>query len=431
MRPHLLMLGFAVALAGPAAAQIKLPGGAGFKPKAFADVGEIAAEVIPAKAKAGEVVTLKLTITPKRGWHTYPVNAPEAQTGRISLKPEAGAKPQVRTLYVVGPVKDPDGWEDEPSTDRPFQKDRVYKKAATWELKAVVSPNEKPGLHPVTFDGFSIQVCESECQRARADDYPKLTFEVLPGPPAAVPADYRAELAALTEGAAAPPPSPAVKETAPGGIVKKKHIPLDEYQAKLDALLLNWEREDSPRESGLASLLLAAGFWGFISLATPCVFPMIPITVSLFLKQSNQSTRGAVKLAGVYCGTIIAVLGLSAFSLLGLFRLLSVHPLMNLLLGALFIALALSLLGMYNLTLPNFLLRAAESKRKRGGLLGTVFGAIAFSIVSFTCVAPFLGDSPRSPPPGITTSSNGCSRHSRFPVASPSPSSCSRCSRVS
>ena len=385
---------FALVLLGaPVAAvhaQLTLPGAA-FKPKGFAEVGEIAAEVVPAKARPGEVVTLKLTVTPKRGWHTYPVNVPEAQTGRIGLKPEAGTKPQARTLYIVGAVKDPDGWEDEPSTDRPFQKDRVYKKAATWELSAVVSPTEKAGVHPVSFEGFSIQVCENECQRARGDDYPKLNFEVLSGPPAVVPAEYQAELTALLEGAKAPPPSPSPKESAPGGIVKKKHIPLNEYQAKLDKLLKNWEREDTPRESGFASLLLAAAFWGFISLATPCVFPMIPITVSLFLKQGNQSTGGAIKLAGVYSGTIVAVLGLSAFSLLSFFRLVSVHPLMNLLLGALFIAFALSLLGMYNLTLPNFLLRAAESKRKRGGLLGTVFGALAFSIVSFTCVAPFLG----------------------------------------
>ena len=61
-------------------------------------------------------------------------------------------------------------------------------------------------------------------------------------------------------------------------------------------------------------------FWGFVSLATPCVFPMIPITVSLFLKQSGQSVAGAVRLAAVYSLTIVAVLGLSAFFLLSKFR---------------------------------------------------------------------------------------------------------------
>jgi thiol:disulfide interchange protein DsbD len=141
----------------------------------------------------------------------------------------------------------------------------------------------------------------------------------------------------------------------------------------------------------MGTLLLTAAFWGLISLITPCVFPMIPITVSLFLKQSNQSVGGAVKLAGVYCLTIIVVLGLSAITLLSTFRALSVNPWMNIALGLLFIVLAFSLFGMFDITLPGFMLRYAEGKRKTGGMVGAVFGAIAFSIVSFTCVAPFLG----------------------------------------
>jgi thiol:disulfide interchange protein DsbD len=140
----------------------------------------------------------------------------------------------------------------------------------------------------------------------------------------------------------------------------------------------------------LATLPVAVGL-GLLLALTPCVFPMIPITVSLFLKQGNNSTGGAMKLASVYCLTIIVVLGVAAVSVLGTFRALSVDPWMNVALGVLFVVLALSLFGMFDIVLPNFLLRGAESRRKQGGLIGTVFGAIAFSIVSFTCVAPFLG----------------------------------------
>ena len=64
---------------------------------------------------------------------------------------------------------------------------------------------------------------------------------------------------------------------------------------------------------------------------------------------------------------------------------------MNLFLAGLFIFFALSLFGMYDISLPNFLLQGADRGRRAGGTIGTVFGAVAFSIVSFTCVAPFLG----------------------------------------
>ena len=387
MRTILFALAFALGLPALVQAQLTIPGG--FEARGFTDVGEIAAEVIPAKAKPGEVVTLKFTVTPKRkGWHTY-----AASTGKVVVKPPATDSPQVRALYVVGPVIDPPGSETLLEDGKVLS---VYNKPATWELKAIVSPNAPLGTQAVSFAGFAIQICEVSCMNAREGDYPKLTLEVIPGA-SKVPAEYQPELTLLMQGLPIPtipgPPSAKieVKDAPHTGIVQKKHLPLAEYKAKLDKLLASMEKQDVKREGGILTLLLTAAFWGLVSLATPCVFPMIPITVSLFLKQSNHSTGGAAKLAGVYCGTIVVVLGLSAVFLLSVFRALSVDPWMNLFLGGLFIVFALSLLGMYNITLPNFLLRAAETRRKQGGMFGTVFGAIAFSIVSFTCVAPFLG----------------------------------------
>ena len=61
------------------------------------------------------------------------------------------------------------------------------------------------------------------------------------------------------------------------------------------------------------------------------------------------------------------------------------------LLGGLFVVLALSLFGMYELTLPNFWSGGSQAKQSKGGVVGTIFGALAFTIISFTCVAPFLG----------------------------------------
>ena len=213
---------------------------------------------------------------------------------------------------------------------------------------------------------------------------------MLPGLPVPILPDVQA----ILDKSVAKPAAVEEKETR--GLKPKDARDLAAYQADLDAIAASLVKSDAATgttvaASGLLGLLAAAVFWGYVSLITPCVFPMIPITVSLFLKQSHQSTRGAVKYALAYCLTIVVVLGLAAVFLLSVFQKLSVSPGMNLFLGLLLFVFALSLFGMFDIQLPGFLLRATEKRRAGGGLIGTVFGALAFSIVSFTCVAPFLG----------------------------------------
>jgi thiol:disulfide interchange protein DsbD len=224
-------------------------------------------------------------------------------------------------------------------------------------------------------------------------------LEVLPGPAVPIPPEYDEQV----KQALAPPPSPPrvappappatpAAEPAHAGLIQKDPIPPAEHAANLDEVFDRLVNQITTVPSNnLWTFLLTAALWGWISLATPCVFPMIPITVSLFLKQGQQSAAQAVKLSLVYSLTIILVLGISAIALLRVFRDLSVDPYMNIALGGLFVFFALSLFGMYDITLPGFLLRYTEKRRGAGGYIGTMFGALAFSIVSFTCVAPFLG----------------------------------------
>src|SRR4029078_2045756 len=124
---------------------------------------------------------------------------------------------------------------------------------------------------------------------------------------------------------------------------------------------------------------------------TPCVFPMIPITVSYFLKQSEKEHHRPVVMASVYSLTIVVVLTLAAAFLLSVFRWLSVHPVTNYLLGGLFIFFALSLFGMYEIELPQSLAQVTSARGGKGGLVGTIFMALTFTIISFACFAPFLG----------------------------------------
>src|SRR5262245_57183403 len=96
-------------------------------------------------------------------------------------------------------------------------------------------------------------------------------------------------------------------------------------------------------------------------------------------------------MATIYCGTIVLVLGIAALTLLTTFRALSVHWATNIALGGLFVFFALSLFGMYEIVLPSSWVAFTSQREGRGGAVGTIFMALTFTIVSFTCVAPFLG----------------------------------------
>lgn len=358
----------------------------GLPPKSFEDVATLEYSISPAKAKPGEVVTIKFSVTPKPFCWTYPVGPEPDQASKSFLK-----LPPPGDLIFLNQIVDPPGLKKKKGA-LPGEVMQVYFDAASWEVRAVVSPRATPGKKSIEMKGVRFQACnEQGCLYAGIDPF---VVEVLPGPADPVPPEFQKVVDAALNPTAAPAAKPvesSKKEDAPAGIVKKAYVPFEQHKAALENLFANLETQKPERKGGLWALLITAAIWGLVSLVTPCVFPMIPITVSLFLKQSHQSATGAVKLAAVYSLTIVLVLGLSAITLLATFREWSVSPWMNLGLGVLFVVLALSLFGMFDLTLPGFMLRYAEVRRKSGGLLGAVFGAIAFSIVSFTCVAPFLG----------------------------------------
>lgn len=355
--------------------------------KSFEDAADFTTSIMPAKAKPGEVVTFKLTVSPKIGCWTYPGNPRMGQTGTNTF-----ILPKEGDVVFLQQFQDPPGHKVKKGGG-----DWYYESEVSWSFKAVVNPAAKPGKKKIALTDVRLQACNNKnCVYYGNLSPVSADLEVLPGPAVKVPDEFKVFFEPIS---ITPPLNNSASNVAVdsknneshSGVVKKKAIPPAEHEAKLNTLLASLEKKEVTREGGLSGLILTAAAWGFISLVTPCVFPMIPITVSLFLKQSNQSAGGAVKLALIYCATIIVVMSTAAYSALSAFREMSVHPLMNIALGILFIILSLSLFGLFNLELPGFLLRYTEGKRKSGGVMGTIFGAIAFSIVSFTCVAPFLG----------------------------------------
>lgn len=144
-----------------------------------------------------------------------------------------------------------------------------------------------------------------------------------------------------------------------------------------------------------AFLLLAAGA-GAAALLTPCVFPMIPLTVSYFTKHGGSRSQSA-RLALVYGGAIVTTFtGLGVLTALFVgaagAQSIAANPWVNLLIGAVFVVFALSLLGLFELRLPSGLLNYFNRQSsERAGYAGVLFMGLTLTLVSFSCTAPFVG----------------------------------------
>ncbi len=144
-----------------------------------------------------------------------------------------------------------------------------------------------------------------------------------------------------------------------------------------------------------AFVLLAFGF-GLAAVFTPCVFPMIPITVSYFLNRREGSRGNSVVQAGVFSLGIVvlfSLLGLATTAILGPFGIVQLgsNVWVNGFIAAVFLVFALSLLGAFEITLPSGLLTKLDRASQRDGLLGTLIMGLTFSLTAFACVGPFVG----------------------------------------
>lgn len=149
------------------------------------------------------------------------------------------------------------------------------------------------------------------------------------------------------------------------------------------------------KKKGLWTLFILSFFAGFAALLTPCVFPMIPMTVSFFTKQSKTKAIG-IRNAMVYGISIVVLyvlLGTVVTSVFGADSLnaLSTNIWFNLIFFLLLIIFAVSFLGAFEITLPSSWSTKVDSQADRGGIIGIFFMALALAIVSFSCTGPIVG----------------------------------------
>jgi thiol:disulfide interchange protein len=157
----------------------------------------------------------------------------------------------------------------------------------------------------------------------------------------------------------------------------------------------NNSSDDEGGNRGLWSIFLVAFLSGFVALLTPCVFPMIPMTVSFFIKQSQSKAKG-IRNAIIYGLSIIVIYVLLGTIITAIFgadalNALATNVWFNLIFFILLVVFAISFLGAFEIVLPNSWANKADRQVDRGGLIGIFFMALALAIVSFSCTGPIVG----------------------------------------
>jgi thiol:disulfide interchange protein DsbD len=325
--------------------------------------------------KAGQEFEVVVGATVDFGWHLYALT----QTG-------TGPLPTSITLEA-GSVFQPAG---APRFEKPIEGfdpnfnivTQYYDDQATFRLPVRVADGAPDGEHTLTV-AVRFQTCnDTFCLPARTE---RLSLAVVVGrvvPRAASASPTVAPPVGAPAPAASVAPVPSAPVTA-APAVSRGRVPVPDLAAT-----------DAATTLGAYAWLAAA--MGALSLLTPCVFPMVPITVSYFTGRGARSRREATTQALLYGAGIVltfAALGMTlalVFGAAGLNR-LAANPWLNIAITIMFLAFAASLFGGPQLSAPSSMLTAVTTRANRAGAAGALLMGLAFTLTSFTCTAPFLG----------------------------------------
>jgi thiol:disulfide interchange protein DsbD len=354
--------------------------------------------VSPAEVAPGGTVTYKVTAKLEPGLHIYAVAKEKDE------RPDP--IPTTFDYFDLGGLKLAGDWKPdrqpearpEPAFDN--QVIEFFEDEVTWSIPLAVPADASPGKRTLRCQA-GYQICNSQsCYPPGRWTLPEVTVTILPvssTKPAASVTKAQAS-ATPTQSAAATTPTPEPETSSHSGVSSAQSSSLN-GQAPAGRTAGQPVSEIARRaQEGLIPFLVTSAIGGLFALVMPCVWPMVPITVNFFLKQGQQGKgKGkATGLAVTYCLAIIAV-----FTLVGVFfsfffsssflQNLANNPWLNLAVAVLFFAFGLSLLGLFEIRLPSFLLNASARGESRGGLIGVIFMALTLTITSFTCTFPVVG----------------------------------------
>ncbi|MBT3934864.1 MAG: DUF255 domain-containing protein [Bacteroidetes bacterium] len=314
------------------------------------------ATVQPTNIRAGESIQLKLDVSIERKYHIYSVH-PD-----MSLSPTNIEYADSSFFSVVGVISEP---TPKTSYDENFDMVIAYLEGKFELTQGLVLNHELgPGEYEIEAV-FSYLACDETKCIPHWDDF-SFPINIEPG-----------------------------KSRENHTLIPTTEYPVATY-LEVDDSATDMNSLDNAINKGLFSFLLLAFSMGLLALLTPCVFPMIPITVSYFTKQGEDDGSSPVRDAGIYAlGIIVIFTGLGlilAFTLgaTGANQLAS-SPWMNIFIASLFVIFAFSLFGHFELQLPASLRQFSLNQESKGGVLGILFMAFTFTITSFTCTVQFVG----------------------------------------
>ena len=315
---------------------------------AFAQTGHVkwSLEFSPAAAKPGSEVVAKLTARIDAGWHLYSLSTPPPPVATtIQLAPNSVVE-RMRVLQPK-PLR-----KHDPNFDADTE---TFEGSPVFYLKLHVADKAPAGATEITANP-RYQVCsDTSCI-----------------PPKQFP---------VTGSFTVDPTSIAAAQAIPAGYSEPK---TPSAAAK------------NATDESLAGFLAVAFGFGLAAIFTPCVFPMIPITMSFFLNQENATRRQTLTQAGLFCLGIVVLfagMGLLTTWVLGPFGVVQLgsNPWVNGVICLIFLVFGLSLLGAFEITIPSAVLTRLNSASQGGGTVGTLLMGLTFSLASFACVGPFVG----------------------------------------
>ena len=306
-------------------------------------------------AAAGGEVLLRLTAKMEAGWHLYSLTTPEGGPlpTRVSLVPNAAVKGC-----------------------------RLYARQAEQRF------DNNFNLRVETYDGQAefVFICQlqPDAPQGRLELLAEARYQTCDDKMCLPPVKRTAATSLLIDPGAKP-----TKVAAPPDFAEVRS---EEGKTEAEGAKMSGS---GARPSSVAFPLVAFGF-GLAAILTPCVFPMIPLTVSYFLSRQGGSRRASVVQAAVFSLGIVALfttLGLAATAVLGPFGVtqLGSSPWVNGFIALVFLTFALSLLGAFELRLPSSLLTRLDRASGRGGTAGALLMGLTFSLTSFACVGPLVG----------------------------------------
>jgi len=337
-------------------------------------------------AKVGDIVDLKFTASIKSGYHIYSSQVNPKIDGPLPTVITFGKNDTYELVGAVKPVS-----KVETKFEEVFEGDVYLMHGPAQFVQRVKILKEKP----LIAGNIDYQVCtDSDGQCIPGNDDFTISGLTVSGVAstsvaAAAPASTSTVTAPTSQTMVAATTADASTLTATEGdttptVQQAAQAPT----ATLDALAAS---DTKPADTSMTGFIVAAFLSGLVALLTPCVFPIIPMTVSFFTNQ--QGGRWKALLFGasiiaiyVLIGTVVSRINGPAFA-----NFVSTHWLPNILFFVIFVFFALSFLGLFEIVLPSSLVNGADARAERGGLGGVFFMAFTLVLVSFSCTGPIVG----------------------------------------